>query len=211
MPITATDELRELYDRFAGRIFTLAHYTLGSRSAAEDAVQTVFLRASQNLARFRGQAALGTWLWRIALNHVSDELRRRKRVEEVPLDAILGWGDPGQSPETRHGLKQLDEVPPRAAAGPTRASRRKRPAATGSSTRSSRARCSSSRRTSAPSSRCATSTRCRTTRSPRCWGARSAPSRRGSLARWPCSKRFSVPSSGDEHALSSIPAAPPLP
>jgi|ERR1051325_8214095 RNA polymerase sigma-70 factor (ECF subfamily) len=114
MPITATDELRELYDRFAGRIFTLAHYTLGSRSAAEDAVQTVFLRASQNLARFRGQAALGTWLWRIALNHVSDELRRRKRVEEVPLDAILGWADPGQSPETRHGLKQLDEIVARA-------------------------------------------------------------------------------------------------
>lgn len=113
-PPVNTDELRELYDRFAGRIYTLAHYTLGSRSAAEDAVQTVFLRASQNLGTFRGEAAVGTWLWRIALNHVSDELRRRKRVEEVPLDAILGWADEGASPEARRGVKEIDEIVARA-------------------------------------------------------------------------------------------------
>ena len=113
MPTVATDALRELYERYSGRIFTLAHYTLGSRSAAEDAVQTVFLKASQSLAQFRGQAALGTWLWRIAVNHCNDELRRR-RTEEVPLDAILGWADESASPEQHRGLKEIDEIVARA-------------------------------------------------------------------------------------------------
>jgi len=114
MRSVAADELRELYDAYAARIHTLAQYTLGSRSAADDAVQTIFLKAFQGLSNFRGQAALGTWLWRIAVNHCSDELRRRRRSEEVPLDAILGWADHAPSPEQRHNVKQVDEIVARA-------------------------------------------------------------------------------------------------
>lgn len=109
-----TDELRDLYSHYGARIHTLAHYMLGSESAAEDAVQSVFLKAFQSMDRFRGDAAAGTWLWRIAVNHCSDELRRRKRVEEVPLDAILGRPDDAHSPEQRHGSKQIDEIVARA-------------------------------------------------------------------------------------------------
>jgi RNA polymerase sigma-70 factor (ECF subfamily) len=114
MPTVATDELRELYEKYAGRIRTLARYTLGSHAAADDVVQTVFLKASQSLASFRGQAAPGTWLWRIAVNQCNDELRRRKRTEEVPLDAILGWADDSASPEQRHGVKEIDQIVARA-------------------------------------------------------------------------------------------------
>jgi RNA polymerase sigma-70 factor (ECF subfamily) len=114
MQFVATDELRDLYDQYAGKIHTLAHYMLGSRSAAEDAVQSVFLKAFQNLSRFRRQSEAGTWLWRIAVNHCHDELRRRKRVEEVPLDAILGWSNDSDSPEHRRGVKQIDEIVARA-------------------------------------------------------------------------------------------------
>jgi RNA polymerase sigma-70 factor (ECF subfamily) len=114
MRSVATHELRDLYDQYAGRIHTLAQYTLGSHAAAEDAVQAVFLKAFQSLSKFRGQAQLGTWLWRIAVNHCNDELRRRKRSVEVPLDAILGWADEAASPEQRHGVKQIDEIVARA-------------------------------------------------------------------------------------------------
>ena len=110
----AADDLRALYEQYAGRIFTLARYALGSEAAAEDAVQSIFLKAFQNLARFRGQADAGTWLWRIAVNHCNDELRRRKRSEEVPLDAILGWADGAHTPEQRHAVRQIDEIVARA-------------------------------------------------------------------------------------------------
>jgi RNA polymerase sigma-70 factor, ECF subfamily len=110
----ATDELHALYEQYGGRIYTLARYALGSPVAAEDAVQSIFLKAFQNLGHFRGEAGAGTWLWRIAVNHVSDELRRRKRAEEVPLDAILGWADEVPSPEQRRAVKQIDEIVARA-------------------------------------------------------------------------------------------------
>jgi RNA polymerase sigma-70 factor (ECF subfamily) len=110
MPIVATDELQGLYERYAGRIYTLARYTLGSAAAAEDVVQSVFVKAAQHLSQFRREADPGTWLWRIAVNHCTDEVRRRKRVEEVPLEAILGWADPSQSPEQTHAVKQIDEI-----------------------------------------------------------------------------------------------------
>ena len=110
----ASEPLRALYDEYGGRIYTLARYMLGSPHAADDAVQTVFLKAAQNLGAFRGQASAGTWLWRIAVNHCTDELRRRKRADEVPLDAILGWADPSQSPEHAHAVKQIDEIVARA-------------------------------------------------------------------------------------------------
>jgi len=45
MRSVATHELRDLYEQYAGRIHTLAQYTLGSHAAAEDAVQAVFLKA----------------------------------------------------------------------------------------------------------------------------------------------------------------------
>ena len=111
----ATDDLRALYEQYAGRIFTLARYALGSEVAAEDAVQSIFLKAFQSRERFRGEAAASTWLWRIAVNHCNDELRRRRRrAEEVPLDAILGWADDAHTPEQRHAVKQVDEIVARA-------------------------------------------------------------------------------------------------
>jgi RNA polymerase sigma-70 factor (ECF subfamily) len=109
-----TDELRALYDQYGSRIHTLARYTLGSDSAAEDAVQTVFLKAAESRANFRRESAPGTWLWRIAVNHCNDELRRRRRAEEVPLDAILGWADDAGTPEQHHAVKQIDKIVARA-------------------------------------------------------------------------------------------------
>jgi RNA polymerase sigma-70 factor, ECF subfamily len=115
MQSALTDELRDLYDRYASRVHTLARYTLGSDAAAEDAVQTIFLKAFQSAAQFRGGSAASTWLWRIAINHCNDELRRRKRAaEEVPLDAILGWANENESPEERHAVKQIDAIVARA-------------------------------------------------------------------------------------------------
>jgi RNA polymerase sigma-70 factor (ECF subfamily) len=74
MRSAATDELRDLYEQYGAKIHTLARYLLGSRVAAEDAVQSVFLKAFQHHERFRGEADARTWRWRIAVNHCHDEL-----------------------------------------------------------------------------------------------------------------------------------------
>ncbi|HEY3543243.1 MAG TPA: sigma-70 family RNA polymerase sigma factor [Gaiellaceae bacterium] len=70
----------------------LAYRLLGDRDRMDDALQEAYVRAFQALPRFRGDASVGTWLYRIAYNACLDELRRTHRV--VPLDSIRERSDP---------------------------------------------------------------------------------------------------------------------
>ena len=50
---------------------------LGNQADAEDMLQDVFLAAHRKLESFRGESALGTWLYRLAVNLCLDYLRSR--------------------------------------------------------------------------------------------------------------------------------------
>jgi RNA polymerase sigma-70 factor (ECF subfamily) len=67
----------ELYRTHAGRIFSLAVRMLGNTADAEDLLQEIFLSAHRKLDSFRGEAALGTWLYRLATNQILDYVRSR--------------------------------------------------------------------------------------------------------------------------------------
>jgi len=59
-----------------------------NREAADDAAQEVFLKAYLALPKFHLKSEFGTWLYRIAVNHVKDVLRKRSRAREIPLDDV---------------------------------------------------------------------------------------------------------------------------
>lgn len=75
-----------LYRRHVNRIHTLVRRMMGEE--AEDVTQEVLIRAWQKLGTFRGEAAFGTWLHRLAvnvvLNHRSARGRQRKFFVEEP-------------------------------------------------------------------------------------------------------------------------------
>src|SRR5262245_48440881 len=73
-------------------LFRAARSILKSDSEAEDAVQEAYVRAYQALSGFRGEANLGTWLTRIAVNEALARLRRRRRDDKVV--ALDGAFDP---------------------------------------------------------------------------------------------------------------------
>lgn len=83
------DAFRHLFKAYKDRVYSLALYTLnGDTAAAEDVSQEVFVRVYQNIAKFRREAGLGTWIYRMTANACIDELRRRKRCapwSEVPV------------------------------------------------------------------------------------------------------------------------------
>jgi RNA polymerase sigma-70 factor (ECF subfamily) len=60
------------------RVFSFCARMLSDREEALDASQEVFLSAWRNLATFRGEAALSTWLLRIAANRCLNRIRQRK-------------------------------------------------------------------------------------------------------------------------------------
>src|SRR6478672_12133107 len=67
----------ELYRTHSGRLFSLALRMLGNPADAEDLLQEIFLSAHRKLDSYRGEAALGTWLYRLAMNQILDHVRSR--------------------------------------------------------------------------------------------------------------------------------------
>jgi RNA polymerase sigma-70 factor (ECF subfamily) len=79
-------------------LFNLCRGILGHADDAEDAVQETFLRALRALAGFRGDSAVRSWLFRIAVNVCLDWKRSHRPTE--PLDEQDGFFPcDGPSPE----------------------------------------------------------------------------------------------------------------
>src|SRR5256885_12705345 len=69
----------ELYHRFRRQVAGNLYRVLGDRNDLEDLVQEVFVIAFRGLERFRGDARLSTWLYRICVNVALGRIRTRKR------------------------------------------------------------------------------------------------------------------------------------
>ena len=74
----------------SGDIYALLYRMTSDAEEARDLTQETFLRAFQSINRFRGDANLKTWMYRIAVNQARNRWRwwrRRKRDVTVSLDA----------------------------------------------------------------------------------------------------------------------------
>ena len=81
--------LEPLMERFASRVYRVAHGVTGNAPDAEEVVQDVFLTLFRKAATFEGRAALGTWLHRIAVNTALNKRRgKRAQVEESLEDHL---------------------------------------------------------------------------------------------------------------------------
>lgn len=78
----------ELYKAHAARLYSLACRMVGNQSDAEDLLQEIFLAAHRKLESFRGESALGTWLYRLAANQCLDFLRSRAARSSQLTDAL---------------------------------------------------------------------------------------------------------------------------
>jgi RNA polymerase sigma factor (sigma-70 family) len=77
--------VRELYDRYARQVLTVAMKVLGNRALAEEAVQTTMLKAWRSASSFDPSRELAPWLFTIARRVAIDLHRREKRVD-VPAE-----------------------------------------------------------------------------------------------------------------------------
>jgi RNA polymerase sigma factor (sigma-70 family) len=77
----------------SGDVYALLYRLTEDAEEARDLTQETFLRAFQNISRFRGDADLKTWIYRIAINQARNRWRwwrRRRRDQTVSLDAEHG-------------------------------------------------------------------------------------------------------------------------
>jgi RNA polymerase sigma-70 factor (ECF subfamily) len=78
-----TRAFRDIITRYEAQVAATVFAMLGRSPEAEDVGQEVFIRFYKALDNFRGEAALGTYLTRIAINLSLNELRRRKRKNHL--------------------------------------------------------------------------------------------------------------------------------
>jgi RNA polymerase sigma-70 factor (ECF subfamily) len=73
---------RLLVERYEHRVSSVVTAMLGPGEEAEDVGQETFIRFFRSIDRFRGEASLGTYLTRIAINLSRNALRRGRRQAE---------------------------------------------------------------------------------------------------------------------------------
>jgi RNA polymerase sigma-70 factor (ECF subfamily) len=79
-----------LVGEHSGDVYALLFRLTSDAEEARDLTQETFLRAFQSIDRFRGDASLKTWIYRIAINQARNRWRwwrRRRRDVTVSLDA----------------------------------------------------------------------------------------------------------------------------
>jgi RNA polymerase sigma-70 factor, ECF subfamily len=79
----------ELVRTYSASLFHVAYRMLGDSAEASDAVQEIFLKVFRNIKGFKGEAALKTWVFRIAFSELLNRLRwwrRRHRFATMSLD-----------------------------------------------------------------------------------------------------------------------------
>jgi RNA polymerase sigma-70 factor (ECF subfamily) len=111
------DAFAEIVRRHDRKLRGLAHRLLLDDGAVDDVMQEAYLRAFRALPRFRAEASLGTWLYRITSNACMDHLRSRQRRAErqAPADGpepVWPGEDPAEVASTNgavfHALRKLN-------------------------------------------------------------------------------------------------------
>jgi RNA polymerase sigma-70 factor (ECF subfamily) len=106
-------DLKALFARHGALVYRRARRILGSHEDAEEATQEVFIRVLKSVERFEGRASVTTWLYEITTNYCLNQLRNRKRRDELrtanaPGDTAVGTARPDDLAEARRLLARAD-------------------------------------------------------------------------------------------------------
>lgn len=78
---------RELYTTYAAKIHRVCLGYTGNSMEADDLLQEVFIRVWQNQDKFRGEAQISTWIYRIAVNTCLYHIRSQKNKKTTDLSS----------------------------------------------------------------------------------------------------------------------------
>ncbi len=113
------DAFNALIVRYQNLLYGIALRMLNDEDTASDAVQEALISAFSKFNTFRG-GSLRSWLARVTVNACYDEMRRKRRQREVPLEQFnmegeevedLSWMiDPAARPEERYESYEMESA-----------------------------------------------------------------------------------------------------
>lgn len=100
------DAFETVYRDHVGRVYALVRRMCGDAAMADELTQDVFVRVWERIGSYRGDAAFGTWLHRLAVNVSLGD----KRSEGRHLARVVPQADPddGKSSVSRHDDASID-------------------------------------------------------------------------------------------------------
>src|SRR6188474_1834853 len=113
--MSAFDELMIRYER---QIYRICYRFVENREDAMDLAQEIFIKAFEHLPTFRRESTLKTWLYRIAMNHCINHIKKHRR-EFVEISETIGSFHPSvhadmETLEQRERLRRLvKKLPPK--------------------------------------------------------------------------------------------------
>lgn len=96
------DAYSELVRRYQNRVFSMCFRWMGNRIIAEEVAQDVFLALFKALPRFRGDAQLSTWVYRVTVNHCKNRDLYRRRRAHGRHDSIDGTPEDDDLPKRQY-------------------------------------------------------------------------------------------------------------
>ena len=116
-----------LYAQFCDRVFNTALSYLQQNEEAEEIAQDVFVEIHRSAAKFKGNASVSTWIYRITVNKCLDRIRQRKNKRSLgriisifgepndPARPIPDFHHPGIALENKESaarlFREIDQLP----------------------------------------------------------------------------------------------------
>src|SRR5262245_21722800 len=113
--VTAFDEIMIRYER---QIYRVCYRFVENRDDAKDLAQDVFIKAFEHLASFRRESTLKTWLYRIAVNHCINHVKKHSQEFVEVTEAVGSIRASVQSQledreQREHFRRMVKQLPPK--------------------------------------------------------------------------------------------------
>jgi RNA polymerase sigma-70 factor (ECF subfamily) len=110
--LQAPGAVEALVHRYGVKIYRLALRITGNPDDAQEVSQDVLWTIVRKIATFKGESALGSWIYRITANAAYEKLRRRRGKDEVSWEALFpAFDEDGHLVEPGHDWSHQAEDP----------------------------------------------------------------------------------------------------
>ncbi|MCU0443413.1 MAG: sigma-70 family RNA polymerase sigma factor [Microscillaceae bacterium] len=102
------ENFNNIYQLYYNKVYRLCKgYFNGDIEIANDATQEVFMKVWENLATFRDESSMGTWIYRIASNTCLMYLRKETNKKELRLNELPDVLSESDANEIEDKLKKM--------------------------------------------------------------------------------------------------------
>lgn len=105
-------DFKDIYEQYWSRVYRLCMGYLNDTAHAQDVAQETFITVWEKLPQFRGESAIGTWIFRIASNQCLRQIARDKRLPRtaMPID-IAEKNETAPEGKIAYLYKAISELP----------------------------------------------------------------------------------------------------